>query len=133
MAEILERRIDLLILDPFVSCHDVPENDNGAVDRVTKTWAALAEAATAVWNSSTTSERPAAASRPIPSKMLAAAPPLSAQSAQRACSTACPGRRLRMQAYRLRPVAASSGWTTARPTWRPRRTRRSGVSSSASA
>lgn len=43
--EIRERRIDLLIIDPFVSCHDVPENDNGAIDRVTKAWAAVAEAA----------------------------------------------------------------------------------------
>lgn len=45
VAEIRERRIDLIIIDPFVSCHDVPENDNGAVDRVTKAWAGIAEAA----------------------------------------------------------------------------------------
>jgi hypothetical protein len=43
-AEIRERRIDVMTLDPFVSCHAVPENDNGAIDRVTKTWGGVAEA-----------------------------------------------------------------------------------------
>lgn len=44
VAEIRERRIDQLIIDPFVACHDVPENDNSAVDRVAKTWGQVAEA-----------------------------------------------------------------------------------------
>lgn len=44
-AEIQARQIDVMIVDPFVSCHEVPENDNGAIDRVTKTWARIAEAA----------------------------------------------------------------------------------------
>ncbi|KOX40269.1 hypothetical protein ADL19_32855 [Streptomyces purpurogeneiscleroticus] len=43
-AEIRARQIDVMIVDPFVSCHAVPENDNGAIDRVTKTWARIAEA-----------------------------------------------------------------------------------------
>jgi hypothetical protein len=38
-AEIREHGIDVLIIDPFVSSHGVPENDNGAIDRVAKTWA----------------------------------------------------------------------------------------------
>ncbi|MDR7039836.1 hypothetical protein J2X36_004614 [Methylobacterium sp. BE186] len=42
--EIRERRIDQLIIDPFVSCHDVPENDNSAVDAVAKAWGGVAEA-----------------------------------------------------------------------------------------
>ena len=33
---ILERQIDVLQLDPFVSVHSVPENDNGAIDNVVK-------------------------------------------------------------------------------------------------
>lgn len=33
---ILERGIDVLQLDPFVSVHSVPENDNGAIDDVVK-------------------------------------------------------------------------------------------------
>ncbi|WP_053080310.1 helicase RepA family protein [Methylobacterium variabile] len=41
-GEIRSRSIDVLILDPFVSCHDVPENDNGAIDKVTKTWGRIA-------------------------------------------------------------------------------------------
>lgn len=40
---IRENRIDLLVIDPFVASHAVPENDNGAIDRVAKTWAGIAE------------------------------------------------------------------------------------------
>jgi hypothetical protein len=40
---ICENRIDLLVIDPFVASHGVPENDNGAIDRVAKTWAGIAE------------------------------------------------------------------------------------------
>ena len=36
IAEIRARKIDVLILDPFVSSHGVPENDNGAIDLVVK-------------------------------------------------------------------------------------------------
>jgi len=43
-AEILRNKIDLVILDPFVSCHGVPENDNGAVDKVVKECGGIAEA-----------------------------------------------------------------------------------------
>lgn len=42
-ATIRENRIDVVIIDPFVSSHRVSENDNGAIDRVAKTWARLAE------------------------------------------------------------------------------------------
>ena len=41
-AEIERRGIDVLIVDPFVSSHQVSENDNGAVDKVTKRWKQLA-------------------------------------------------------------------------------------------
>ncbi|MCP1551647.1 MULTISPECIES: AAA family ATPase [Methylorubrum] len=40
---IRENRIDVVIIDPFVSSHRVSENDNGAIDRVAKTWARIAE------------------------------------------------------------------------------------------
>ncbi|MCJ2036469.1 AAA family ATPase [Methylobacterium sp. J-068] len=40
---IRENGIDVLIIDPFVSSHGVSENDNGAIDRVAKTWAKIAE------------------------------------------------------------------------------------------
>lgn len=40
---IRDNRIDLLVIDPFVASHGVPENDNGAIDRVAKTWAGIAE------------------------------------------------------------------------------------------
>lgn len=42
MAAITVRKIDVLIIDPFVSCHEVQENDNGAIDKVAKTWARIA-------------------------------------------------------------------------------------------
>lgn len=41
--QILERKIDVLIIDPFVSSHEVSENDNGAIDTVTKAWGRLAD------------------------------------------------------------------------------------------
>lgn len=40
--EIKSRDIDVLIIDPFVSSHQVSENDNGAIDLVAKEWARLA-------------------------------------------------------------------------------------------
>ncbi len=43
IAEIMERKIDVLIVDPFVQVHGVPENDNGAIDRVVKTFALIAD------------------------------------------------------------------------------------------
>lgn len=41
-GEIRTRRIDILIIDPFVSSHMVSENDNMAIDMVTKQWSAIA-------------------------------------------------------------------------------------------
>lgn len=41
-AEIRRHKIDVLIVDPFVSSHQVAENDNGAIDAVAKAWARLA-------------------------------------------------------------------------------------------
>lgn len=41
---IREKDIDVLIVDPFVSSHQVSENDNNAIERVAKTWAAIADA-----------------------------------------------------------------------------------------
>jgi hypothetical protein len=43
VAEIERLRIDVIIIDPFVSCHRVPENDNGAQDMVVKEWGRVAE------------------------------------------------------------------------------------------
>lgn len=41
--EIKERGIDVLIIDPFVSSHEVSENDNRAIDAVAKTWGRIAD------------------------------------------------------------------------------------------
>jgi AAA domain len=44
IAEVIARKIDVLTIDPFVSSHEVPENDNGAIDLVIKkAWGAVAE------------------------------------------------------------------------------------------
>lgn len=45
VATMAENRIDALILDPFISTHGVPENDNGAIDQVAKELAGIAEVA----------------------------------------------------------------------------------------
>lgn len=42
ISEIKARQIDHLDVDPFVSSHGVPENDNGAIDDVAKEWAYIA-------------------------------------------------------------------------------------------
>jgi RecA-family ATPase len=42
ISEINRLRIDALIIDPFVSSHKVPENDNSAIDTVAKTWSGMA-------------------------------------------------------------------------------------------
>ena len=41
-AEIEKREIDVLIVDPFVSSHQVSENDNVMIDKVAKRWKLLA-------------------------------------------------------------------------------------------
>jgi len=43
--ELIERKIDVLIIDPFVSSHRVNENDNGMIDAVVKAWAKVADKA----------------------------------------------------------------------------------------
>jgi hypothetical protein len=43
VSEIVDREIDVLIIDPFVSSHEAPENDNGAMDRIVKEWGRVAQ------------------------------------------------------------------------------------------
>ena len=43
IATLLENKIDVLIVDPFISCHRVNENDNAAIERVAKSWSRIAE------------------------------------------------------------------------------------------
>ncbi len=44
VVEQIERnKIDVMIIDPFVSTHSVNENDNGAIDKVAKLWALIAD------------------------------------------------------------------------------------------
>ena len=43
VAEIKRHEIDVLIIDPFVSCHEVRENDNSAIDMISKEWSRVAE------------------------------------------------------------------------------------------
>lgn len=45
VAEIKRRDIDVVIIDPFVSTHEAPENDNGAMQRVTAAWVRVADEA----------------------------------------------------------------------------------------
>ena len=42
---LIESRIDVLILDPFVKTHGVSENDNAAIDSVARKFNDIAEAA----------------------------------------------------------------------------------------
>ncbi len=42
IAQIREKQIDVVVIDPFVSSHSVSENDNSAVDKVAKEWCRIA-------------------------------------------------------------------------------------------
>jgi phage/plasmid primase-like uncharacterized protein len=43
IAEMIERKIDVLTVDPFISSHAVSENDNNAIDVVAREWNVIAE------------------------------------------------------------------------------------------
>ena len=43
VEQIKRNAIDVMIVDPFVSTHQVNENDNGAIDKVAKLWAHIAD------------------------------------------------------------------------------------------
>jgi len=45
IAEIKAREIDVLIVDPFVSTHEVDENDNSRIQRVAEQWVRVAQEA----------------------------------------------------------------------------------------
>ena len=45
VTEIRLRQIDVVIVDPFVSTHEVPENDNTSIQRVAKAWTEVADRA----------------------------------------------------------------------------------------
>jgi hypothetical protein len=47
IEELKARQIDVFVINPFVKCHEVPENDNGAIDRVMREFAGIAEIADA--------------------------------------------------------------------------------------
>jgi hypothetical protein len=44
-AELIRRKIDVLIIDPFVSSHEVEENANSKIDKIAKAWPRVAKAA----------------------------------------------------------------------------------------
>lgn len=44
-AEIQRRKIDVLLIDPFVSSHEVEENANTKIDKIAKAWGRVAKAA----------------------------------------------------------------------------------------
>jgi AAA domain len=41
-AAIETNKIGVLVIDPFISCHSISENDNGAIDAVAKAWGRIA-------------------------------------------------------------------------------------------
>jgi hypothetical protein len=43
IATLRENKIDVLIIDPFVTCHQVSENDNSAINLVATTWSNVAD------------------------------------------------------------------------------------------
>lgn len=47
-AELIRRKIDVLVIDPFVSSHEVEENANSKIDKIAKAWGRVANAANCV-------------------------------------------------------------------------------------
>jgi hypothetical protein len=45
IKEMEDKAIDVIIIDPFVSSHKLPENDNNAIDMVVKEWGRVADRA----------------------------------------------------------------------------------------
>lgn len=45
ISELRAKKIDVIIIDPFISSHAVPENDNAAIDAVVKSWGRIASQA----------------------------------------------------------------------------------------
>jgi hypothetical protein len=45
VQQIRTHGIDVLIIDPFISCHEVSENSNTAIDMIAKEWSRVAEIA----------------------------------------------------------------------------------------
>lgn len=43
IAEMIDRKVDVLVVDPFISSHAVSENDNNAIDIVAREWNVVAE------------------------------------------------------------------------------------------
>ena len=43
VAEIIRLKIDVIVIDPFVSSHELPENDNTAQDMAVKEWGRVAD------------------------------------------------------------------------------------------
>jgi AAA domain len=43
VTEIKKRKIDVIKIDPFVSCHEANENDNQAMDLIVKEWGKVAD------------------------------------------------------------------------------------------
>jgi hypothetical protein len=43
VEEIIRRKIDIIKIDPFVSCHEASENDNQAMDLIVKEWGRVAD------------------------------------------------------------------------------------------
>lgn len=47
-AELISRAIDVLVVDPFVSSHEIEENSNTRIDKIAKAWGRVAKAANCV-------------------------------------------------------------------------------------
>jgi hypothetical protein len=45
VEQIIQRKIDIIKIDPFVSCHEASENDNQAMDLIVKEWGRVADRA----------------------------------------------------------------------------------------
>jgi RecA-family ATPase len=115
-AEMRMRAIDVMIIDPFVSCHRANENDSAAIDAVAKTWATIARNVSASVDLVHHVRKPSGASSEYTVDVPAAPDRLSALCVRPACSIECQKRKRKNPEFLSMNGAIISVWTKAKKT-----------------
>lgn len=120
IAEIKARQVDIVVIDPFVSCHEASENDNGAMDKIAKEWAAVADRGDCAVHLVHHTRKLGGAETEVTTESSRGAKALTALAGWCAPSTACPTKRAKIAAWTIRACIFAP--STTKPTWPLRRT-----------
>lgn len=81
LIDSIRDRIDVVIVDPFISTHSISENDNSGIDMMAKAWEGSPSTASAPFTSCTIRPRAVAVTAPTPAGVQARLPRPRAMSA----------------------------------------------------